>query len=85
LILLYVEPENTLYQEEYGSTFTLIIIEYNLNELFRLTQKFTAIDLEISNLIWILEWDFPQDWQRIDDANISILLLLFKKMKNISF
>jgi len=67
---------NISYQEEEPSTFTHNDQLYDLNKLFRLTDQYDTELVSVDKLLWILEWDFPQSWERVDQADIAAPILV---------
>lgn len=64
-----------VYQEENGSSFTHNGVEYDLNKLYRLTDKVHKVFYPVSRLEWILDFDEP-DEERLKKKDSGLPLLI---------
>lgn len=64
-----------LYQEEPGSSFTHNKVEYDLNKLFNITEKFSTRQFKVPDLSWILKW-CKLDIDRVNNADLSAPIIV---------
>lgn len=69
-----------LYQEEKGSTFTHDGDDYDINKLFKLSEKLPVIKTKVSDLEWINKGFKPskRDLRREKEADDNVPILITK-------
>lgn len=71
----------SVYQEEPGGTITHDGVEYDLNQLLRLTAALPAQLVAIRKLVWVLDYDTP-DPLRVANADLNAPVIVMRDRRD---